>query len=232
LRQVALDAEDPVVGLLRRQELRHAVLDLQLVDALELLVTAPARAQTRGVARGPSEVHARSPLVVGIGAVTLLVPAQAHLRGEPIRHHHAAREVGRDVVAGRLAVRDTELVHPALRAPRAVELHAQHVVVPFVVDRAGALAGIDHGAVTFQCHVRVGGDGSASEVGRELVRECRPDAGIAVGRIGELGFLGVLHLGAVVREQHVQAGVRMVAECVRHGDAPQPARLFRHGARA
>ena len=49
--EVVLEPEDRVVGALRRRELRHAVLDRQFLDALELLVAAPAREQPRTVGR-------------------------------------------------------------------------------------------------------------------------------------------------------------------------------------
>jgi len=105
-------------------------------------------------------------------------------------------------------------MHPALRAPRAVELHAEHVVVPFVVHGAGAPAGLEHLAIALGCHVRVGDDGGSLQGGRELVLERPPHVGVAVGHAGKLGPGGVLYFRAVAREQHAQAGARAVAELV------------------
>ncbi len=86
--------------------------------------------------------------------------------------------------------------------------------MPLVVHGAGAPSRFDHLAVALGRDVRVGDDGGSRDIGRELVFERRPDVGVAVGRIGELGLVGVLHLGAIVREQHVQAGARALAERV------------------
>ena len=68
-----------MVGTLRRRELGDAVLDRQFLDALVLLVAAPARQQSRRIVQAPGQVQSRCELVVGIDAVRFLVPAQSEL---------------------------------------------------------------------------------------------------------------------------------------------------------
>ena len=99
-----LDAAVPVVGALRRQELRDAVGDLQFVDRLGLEVASPACAKLRALAEGLQQPQPRAqPLAAG-RAQGFLVPAQTEIRGQPGRRLQARAGIRTELVARRAAL--------------------------------------------------------------------------------------------------------------------------------
>ena len=68
---LVLEPDDCMVDALRWLEILDAVLDLQLLDALELLVASPAREQMRTVGYLPCEIEARPELVAGFDRIGL-----------------------------------------------------------------------------------------------------------------------------------------------------------------
>ena len=130
--EVAFEPDDVVIGTLCRRKRRDAVLDRQFLDALELHEAARAREQSRAGRDVPGQVQPRCELVVGIGAVRLLVPAQAQLGRECIRQPAAHRVVHGDVFARGLGCE---------RARDVLRRRVGKRVVGREVDAAGVVVG-------------------------------------------------------------------------------------------